>query len=414
MAAILYINNTYISTWEEFKKLVVQTFSSGSDKAKFVQDEIMSYARDGRLFDWSACLGLSFSNELDPNKFLGMTDGDLRKFLLDICGAESIKIYRPNFSNHIEIINEYKIFENDLQIAYSLTTPIPIGNAINRKLQIGLRIINPINDVIEVNFGLHKMPNKVDKWLWEKSNFFDKETPIFYGEGTLIDLKTKGRLYYLTIDITDIKSDEAISLYAEGERVYTIITLPEYEYIDLGLDVKWATCNLGAKNPEEPGDYFAWGDSKPRESFYKSNYYNGFRCGDISGNFNLDAATIIRGIPWRIPNNEEWADLYRACDLTRINIRGIPCIKFTSRINNNYIILPYTGYISESRYIEASHSYWSSNCKMDRSSDCEIETELAYDDSGNLMDKYTGHMIRPIYDDRCKINVWCHLLYHWV
>lgn len=33
-----------------------------------------------------------------------------------------------------------------------------------------------------------------------------------------------------------------------------------YEYIDLGLSVKWATCNVGATSPEEYGDYFAWGE----------------------------------------------------------------------------------------------------------------------------------------------------------
>lgn len=32
------------------------------------------------------------------------------------------------------------------------------------------------------------------------------------------------------------------------------------EYVDLGLSVKWATCNIGAKTPEENGMYFSWGD----------------------------------------------------------------------------------------------------------------------------------------------------------
>ena len=32
-----------------------------------------------------------------------------------------------------------------------------------------------------------------------------------------------------------------------------------YEYVDLGLSVKWATCNVGADKPEDYGDFFAWG-----------------------------------------------------------------------------------------------------------------------------------------------------------
>ena len=33
-----------------------------------------------------------------------------------------------------------------------------------------------------------------------------------------------------------------------------------HEYVDLGLSVKWATCNVGAETPEDYGDYFAWAE----------------------------------------------------------------------------------------------------------------------------------------------------------
>ena len=42
-----------------------------------------------------------------------------------------------------------------------------------------------------------------------------------------------------------------------------------YEYVDLGLSVKWATCNVGATAPEEYGDYFAWGETEP---YYEAGY----------------------------------------------------------------------------------------------------------------------------------------------
>ena len=38
-----------------------------------------------------------------------------------------------------------------------------------------------------------------------------------------------------------------------------------HEYVDLGLSVKWATCNVGATKPEECGNYFAWGEIAPKE-----------------------------------------------------------------------------------------------------------------------------------------------------
>ena len=34
----------------------------------------------------------------------------------------------------------------------------------------------------------------------------------------------------------------------------------QIEFVDLGLSVKWATCNLGANLPSEYGDYYSWND----------------------------------------------------------------------------------------------------------------------------------------------------------
>ena len=45
-----------------------------------------------------------------------------------------------------------------------------------------------------------------------------------------------------------------------------------HEYVDLGLSVKWATCNVGASKPEEYGDYFAWGETEPKSTYNWSTY----------------------------------------------------------------------------------------------------------------------------------------------
>ena len=44
-------------------------------------------------------------------------------------------------------------------------------------------------------------------------------------------------------------------------------TTNDHEYVDLGLSVKWAICNVGASKPEEYGNYFAWGETQPK-SYY--------------------------------------------------------------------------------------------------------------------------------------------------
>ncbi len=47
-----------------------------------------------------------------------------------------------------------------------------------------------------------------------------------------------------------------------------------HEAVDLGLPsgTLWATCNVGASSPEELGDYFAWGETKPKEKYSDENY----------------------------------------------------------------------------------------------------------------------------------------------
>ena len=54
----------------------------------------------------------------------------------------------------------------------------------------------------------------------------------------------------------------------DDDDEYTVILnsgiLNGYKWVDLGLSVKWATCNVGANSPEEYGDYFAWGETSPK------------------------------------------------------------------------------------------------------------------------------------------------------
>ena len=66
-----------------------------------------------------------------------------------------------------------------------------------------------------------------------------------------------------------------------------------YEYVDLGLPsgLKWATCNVGAENPEDYGDYFAWGETKTKDTYTAdNNITNGLQIEDISGDSEYDAA----------------------------------------------------------------------------------------------------------------------------
>lgn len=108
-------------------------------------------------------------------------------------------------------------------------------------------------------------------------------------------------------------------------------------YVDLGLSVKWATCNIGANNPEEYGGYYAWGETKTKELYTDENSVTyGKHIGDISGNAKYDAATANWGGSWRIPTYEEVNEIMYMCTWEWTDLNGIKGYKVTGW-NGNHI-----------------------------------------------------------------------------
>ena len=102
-----------------------------------------------------------------------------------------------------------------------------------------------------------------------------------------------------------------------------------YEYVDLGLTsgTKWATCNVGATEPEEFGNYYAWGEVTPKETYSWNTYLDGritsySDCGtdkdllkgvtDIAGT-EYDAAKANWGGKWRMPTKAQQDELRSEC-----------------------------------------------------------------------------------------------------
>ena len=141
-------------------------------------------------------------------------------------------------------------------------------------------------------------------------------------------------------------------------------------YVDLGLSVKWAKCNLGASKPEEFGDYFKWGYRVPknRQSSVDSEKTN----LSYNGKYNVsdrkrvldsedDAATILLGSPWRIPTKEEYKELIEKCKWNEETLNGVKGCRVTGP-NGNSIFLPLAGgYSFGFPYEEGYGVYWSSS-----------------------------------------------------
>src|SRR5574344_779010 len=120
--------------------------------------------------------------------------------------------------------------------------------------------------------------------------------------------------------------------------------------VDLGLSVKWASCNVGASSPEEYGGYYAWGEIEEKSDYSWSTYKycNGTysTCmnigSDISGT-QYDVAHVKWGGSWRMPTHTEFYELYNKCTSTWTTYNGVYGRKFVGP-NGNSIFLPAAGY----------------------------------------------------------------------
>lgn len=142
----------------------------------------------------------------------------------------------------------------------------------------------------------------------------------------------------------------------------------EHEWVDLGLPsgTLWATCNIGAKSPEEYGDYFAWGETAPKDYYsYGTNMYKWYKSDDncpgltkyctnsefgsngfIDDKTELepsdDAAYVNWGSSWRIPSWEQIQELLKSCSWQWTQRNGVNG-QLGMGPNGNTIFLPATG-----------------------------------------------------------------------
>ena len=157
-------------------------------------------------------------------------------------------------------------------------------------------------------------------------------------------------------------------------------TINGHEYVDLGLSVKWATCNVGASSPERYGDYFAWGETRPKNDYSWSTFkYCNDNTGDSFSKYNQkkggtrdnrtrlelsdDAARANWGGSWRMPTLDEIKELMEQCSWQWTTVNGHSGYRVTSKRNGRSIFLPAAGYSSGSSSYDVGlfGRYWSSS-----------------------------------------------------
>lgn len=147
------------------------------------------------------------------------------------------------------------------------------------------------------------------------------------------------------------------------------------EAVDLGLSVKWANMNVGAKKASGFGSYFAWGETKPKDYYSWKTYV--WSKGDsqfltkysstdkrISLAPTDDAASANLGGKWRMPTAEEFDELINPdnCKWEWTTQDGVNGYKVTGKKTGNSIFLPITGfrYYENTQFRSIMGIYWTS------------------------------------------------------
>ena len=275
-----------------------------------------------------------------------------------------------------------------------ITPPNAIARAAGRKMEmLPSKISEKTKTAVCTSMQIlkEKRPQSIEEFL----NVFDKsERSRKSRPNEALSKRPKTSLDELTdIEIT-VPADNKIN---------------GHEYVDLGLPsgIKWATCNVGANRPEEYGDYFAWGEIKPKQEYMEETYEHikrGFLgikkyvdLGEISGNAQYDAARFKWKGSWRLPTREEMEELKKNCTWSWTTQGGKKGYKVTGP-NGNSIFLPAAGYRYWASLDDAGEAgyYWSS-------SPYGSGTSSAYLLSFNISDQYVdwyrrrfGHGVRPV------------------
>ena len=166
-----------------------------------------------------------------------------------------------------------------------------------------------------------------------------------------------------------------------------------HTFVDLGLPsgLLWADRNIGASQPAAYGDYFAWGETKPKTDYseytykYGSDYDNYTKYNLQDGKMVLDAADDAATANWgsscRMPTKDEFEELYTCCTWTWVtSYNGIGAQGFiVTGANGNSIFLPAAGKCESEgdfSYRNSHGLYWSSS--RVRGKDCDYAGIGAY------------------------------------
>lgn len=153
--------------------------------------------------------------------------------------------------------------------------------------------------------------------------------------------------------IDKIEAGSTYTMRIESVNTSAINIIDGHKYVDLGLSVNWADCNLGALKPYETGDKYVWGVN------FSSNDTISREIKNITGT-KYDAVSQLWGGEWRMPTERELSELLYKCIAFEDKENDVDGKRFIGP-NGNTIFIPYTSkkiYSHDSSILENYTSLW--------------------------------------------------------
>lgn len=294
-------------------------------------------------------------------------------------------------------------YKGDLS-TYQITVPIQPGNS-------GGPLINQHGKIVGIT------SSGLDKSLADNVNYAIKTSYLLNLIESTISLSILPTGSTTNLSLTDqikMVKKYIFPLYFSNDNANSVSNTANmhngYEYVDLGLSVKWATCNIGALSPEEYGDYYAWGETTTKPyytwdsykyylrtySFYEKPFpYSDYQyevtvhtqskyCvdglyGTVDNKKQLDlsddAANVKWGGLWRIPTLVELQELVKKCKWEWTDYNGISGYKVIGP-NGRSIFLPAAGR-QGSTTLDAKSGYYAS-CSLSLGTTIRYRGDYAY------------------------------------
>ena len=258
--------------------------------------------------------------------------------------------------------------------------------------------------------------------------------PVASGCYNLSVLVADGEKYSYTTDYSvTVARSELQALKVVTKYAYNVRTVGGHKFVDLGLPsgLLWAETNIGVETAYDDGNYYAWGETEPKDSYSWDTYRWGtaeddiLKYNDADELYTLeledDAAYVNWGSGCRMPTQSEFYELSNTdnCTWTRVSCinsadETIDCYKVVSVKNGNIIYLPASGERDGDYLYDRDYAiyYWSSTFPlMDVKSAYRLYGSF-YPEVGSISRRYYGFPVRavagPLYDGSATINdaVW--------